>query len=536
MKKKKGTQSVVLHRPVAAKKLIVGGLTVLTLSVGLSIAFAKGVFRSPAPDASPKTTDTGGDAVTTASTPRVLANTGLGLEAISRAAADGKYLFAFFWNTDNDHTVAMKKVFDDATARVTDRVMTVSVRVSDPAQSEVVKKYDLARAPMPLVLAIAPNGAITGGFPTKFEEQELLTALATPATEKCMKALQDNKLVFLCVQNDSTTANEEAMRGVQDFQADERYASGTEIVVLDPRDAAEASFLGNLKIDPQTATAVTAFLVPPGSVLAEYQGATTKEQLIAALQRANTSTANNSAVATTSTPLTFDGAGQGVQAMSQAAADNKYLFAFFWNTDNEQTAAMRKVFEDATAKVADRALTVSIRVGDPAESGIVNKYDLARAPMPLVLAIAPNGAVMGGFPTKYEEQELLDAFSSAGTEKCMKALQDGKLVFLCVQNDSTTSNHAALQGVRDYQADERNANAAEIVMLDPRDAAEASFLGNLKIDPQTATAVTAVLMPPASVIAQYQGATTKEQLIAAVQQANTNRGPDGIGPDGSAIK
>ena len=110
--------------------------------------------------------------------------------------------------------------------------------------------------------------------------------------------------------------------------------------------------------------------------------------------------------------------------MTQAAADNKYLFAFFWNTDNDQTAAMKKVFEDATAKVADRAMTVSVRVSDPAESGIVKKYDLERAPMPLVLAIAPNGAIMGGFPTKFEEQELLNAFSSPGTEKCMKALQE----------------------------------------------------------------------------------------------------------------
>ena len=114
--KKKGTKSVVVDRPVAAKKLIVGGLTVLTLAVGLSIAFAKGVFSSPAPDASAKTTDAAKSAVTTTSTPRILADTGLGLEAISRAAADGKYLFAFFWNTENDHTVAMKRVFDDATA------------------------------------------------------------------------------------------------------------------------------------------------------------------------------------------------------------------------------------------------------------------------------------------------------------------------------------------------------------------------------------------------------------------------------------
>ena len=94
---------------------------------------------------------------------------------------------------------------------------------------------------MPLVLAIASNGAITGGFPTKFEERDLLSAFASPGAEKCLKALQEGKLVLLCVQNDSTTSNREALQGVEDLTADKRYANATEIVVLDPRDEAEAS-------------------------------------------------------------------------------------------------------------------------------------------------------------------------------------------------------------------------------------------------------------------------------------------------------
>jgi hypothetical protein len=262
-------------------------------------------------------------------------------------------------------------------------------------------------------------------------------------------------------------------------------------------------------------------------VIAKYQGATTKEQLIAALQQAKAGSSGSPAVTTASLPPTLEGWAQGLAALSRATADNKYLFAFFWSSDTEQTAAMRKVFAAATAKVADRALTVSIRVTDPAESGIVKKYDLDRAPMPLVLAIAPNGAVTAGFPTKCEEQELLSAFATPGTEKCMKALQDGKLVLLCVQNESTTSNQEALQGVQDFKADERYASATEIVVLDPRDTAEASFLDNLQVDRQTTAAVTALLMPPSSVIAKYQGATTKEQLITALQKATTGPGSDG---------
>jgi hypothetical protein len=139
---------------------------------------------------------------------------------------------------------------------------------------------------MPLVLAIAPNGAITGGFPTQFSEQNLLSAFATPATQQCIKLLQDGKLVFLCVQNDETGMNEEAMQGVKGFATDDRFRAATEIVSLDPSDEAEKPFLKDLQVDPATKTAVTIFLAPPGSPIAVYEGATSKDELVAALQKA----------------------------------------------------------------------------------------------------------------------------------------------------------------------------------------------------------------------------------------------------------
>ncbi len=141
---------------------------------------------------------------------------------------------------------------------------------------------------MPLVLAIAPNGAIMGGFPQKFDEEKLLNAFGSPCTEQCMKNMTDGNLVLLCIQNKSTTLNEEAMKGVNECAKDTRYASATKIVMLDPSDPAEKPFLSDLKIDPETKEAVTAFLAPPGSVIAEFQGATNKEGLIAALQKAST--------------------------------------------------------------------------------------------------------------------------------------------------------------------------------------------------------------------------------------------------------
>ena len=256
--------------------LIAGSLMLLSLTgCGRSAASIEGIQASEVkiqPKAQP------GD---------MLAGSGKGMAAIKQAAAAGKYLFVFFSKADDDQTLSIRKVFDKAMDKAADRAQWTAVNITDSSEKDIVSKFQLDRAPMPLVLAIAPNGAITGGFPTKFEEQELLNAFATPCTEKVMKQLQDGKLVFVCVQNDKTKSNDAALQGIREFKADVRFASATEIVMLDPADPAEASFMADLKIDPKTEEAVTAFLAPPGSAIAEYKGATDKSELIATLQKAS---------------------------------------------------------------------------------------------------------------------------------------------------------------------------------------------------------------------------------------------------------
>ena len=247
------------------------------------------------------------------------------------------------------------------------------------------------------------------------------------------------------------------------------------------------------------------------------------------------SASTDSGKAKDQTGLSVEGSGKGMAAIKQAADAGKYLFMFFSKTDDDQTLAMRKVFDKAMEKVADRAQWVAVNVTDSSEKAIVAKFDLGRAPMPLVLAMAPNGAITGGFPNKFEEKELLDAFVSPVMQKVMKHLQDRKLVFVCVQNDKTKSNDAAMQGVRDFKADARFASATEIVMLDPTDSAEASFLADMKIDPKTEEAMTIFLAPPGSAIAEYKGATDKTELAETLQKASSgcaggSCGPGGCGP------
>lgn len=211
---------------------------------------------------------------------------GSGWAAMERAAEEDKYLFVFFYKVEDEQTKSLRTVFDTALQKVADRADAIAINATDPAEKAIVAKFKVSRAPMPLVLALAPTGAVTGGFPGNFDEAQLLNTFVSPGAAKCLAALQAGKLVFLCLQNEGTTLNGEAMKGVQDFKGDEKYAKATDVIILDPGDPAEASFLKNLKVDLLGDEATTIFMAPPGSVLVQQKGPTGKDGFVKVLDAA----------------------------------------------------------------------------------------------------------------------------------------------------------------------------------------------------------------------------------------------------------
>lgn len=211
--------------------------------------------------------------------------------------------------------------------------------------------------------------------------------------------------------------------------------------------------------------------------------------------------------------------GGAAIAMAQAAHANKYLFLFFYRAQDEPTQAARKTFDAAMAKLADRATSAVVNVTDQQEQTLVVKYRLNRAPMPFVLVVAPNGAVVRGYRSAFSEAQLMSSFASPGQEAALKSLQDGKMTFLCVQNADTAHDAEAMKGVNEFKSDSKYAATTEVITIDPADAAEAEFLRNLGVDPKTPEAVTVLLAPPGKPVGTFKGATDKTVLLASVQSA-----------------
>ncbi len=214
-------------------------------------------------------------------------NDGNGFAAIQLASQANKYLFVFFYENDSEQTRTIRKTFKAAMNKIANDAQWVAVDRNSPSEKKIVQKFQVQTDPMPLVIALAPNGAVTGGFlGQEMNEEKLQDSLASPCMQKCLKALQERKLVFLCAQNKDTKFNVAAMRGVNSFKSDPQFAQFTEIITIDPADAAEKKFIKQLKIDSEPVEAITAFMAPPGMIIGKFEGATNKDMLLATLQRA----------------------------------------------------------------------------------------------------------------------------------------------------------------------------------------------------------------------------------------------------------
>ena len=203
--------------------------------------------------------------------------------AIDRAAKANKYVFLFCWETNDQKTNDAKAVFEPAAAKLADSADVVSIQITDPAEQKIVDQYDLTRSPMPLMLSIAPNGAITKGFSKTFDEKELRTAFVSRCSQLCMRALQDRKLVLICAVNPADPKEPmKAPKCAEDFKADAKYGPTTEIILINTKDQSEASLLKDLKVD-QSQKPIVAFLAPPGVWVGNFDGDAAKDDLVAKL-------------------------------------------------------------------------------------------------------------------------------------------------------------------------------------------------------------------------------------------------------------
>lgn len=205
-----------------------------------------------------------------------------GVEQAGRIASS-TFSYIVFYRHDDELTQAMTQVVRDAVAKQPEAITPRFVQITNPAEAAVVKQFKMSRAPMPLTLVTAPNGAVTGVFRQRVTAEQLAGAFVTPAMSHCMKAMQEGKMVFLALQ---TTPQVTVPQGVADFLNDPQFQERVAVVPVQVGDQAEAKLLTELAIGTGPDQPTVAFFAPPGVVVGTFGAAASKAEIAASLHKA----------------------------------------------------------------------------------------------------------------------------------------------------------------------------------------------------------------------------------------------------------
>ncbi len=224
------------------------------------------------------------------------------------------------------------------------------------------------------------------------------------------------------------------------------------------------------------------------------------------------------------------------KAVRAAAGKNRYAFVTFYKKGDAASNKMLATVKAIQGKLASRADFVTVAVGDTANQPLVKRLAVDRAPIPVALVVAPNGATTGAYqnPKEITSTAVAEAFVSDGQAAVLKAVQSGKLALVCLENGRTKYNKESVAAAEGMKADKALTGVVQLVKIDPSDKAESSFLKMCKVNTASANSQVLMIIPPGRVLGTFDGNTTKAKLMASLQSAmascGSGCGPSGCGP------
>ena len=204
--------------------------------------------------------------------------------AISTAAKQNRYVFVTFYKKNDDASNKMRAAMKTAQGKLSHRADFVSVDVDDPIQQDIVSRYGADQSPIPLTIVVAPNGAITAGFPNEIKNADFSGVFVSDGMADVVKVLQDRKLAVVCIQSSRTKNNKKSLATAEELKADPALGGAVQIVKIDPSDRTESRFMGECKVDVRSTNAQLVVLAPPGKLVGKFDGTATKDTIMASLR------------------------------------------------------------------------------------------------------------------------------------------------------------------------------------------------------------------------------------------------------------
>lgn len=206
--------------------------------------------------------------------------------AITDAATNGQFLLLTFYQAKDTSLSSLSSTIATFKKTSSNKIASFNADISDPANKEIADKYGIPAAQLPFLLVIAPNGVVTGGYPSGSVTADQLkqNVNVSDLMLKVLKPLQEQKVILVALQNATTKMNTESWAGVSDFANDANYKNLVSTVKADPAAAGSQEFIKQCQLVGPVTQATVVILLPPGRIGKVLTGKVTKADILGSLQ------------------------------------------------------------------------------------------------------------------------------------------------------------------------------------------------------------------------------------------------------------
>lgn len=176
-----------------------------------------------------------------------------------------------------------KEMVQSAMKQVEGSVL-VEMDRANAGNADLVARFRVAGAPLPLILLVAPNGVVAGGLMASQASVETLVKLApSPKKTEVLTAVQSGKAVFITAARKGMGAQVKAQESCA--RACGQVGAASFAVLVDMDDPAEAQFLADLKVSPIATDPVTIVVNSLGQITGTFVGPAATSDLVAAANK-----------------------------------------------------------------------------------------------------------------------------------------------------------------------------------------------------------------------------------------------------------
>lgn len=202
---------------------------------------------------------------------------------LEAANKNGNAVFLIVTDPNVTGTDKALEIANKAKAGVTNSTV-LQMNRSDAANAELVTKYRLAGAPLPLILVIAPNGIVSAGYTLNQATPDLLAkAVPSPKKSEVLKTLSDGKSVFIVVTAKSMSGKNNVMNTCQ--QACIEMENNAKMVEVSLDDTREKEFLSELRVQMDAKEPVTYVINSKGQITGTFGDDVNTTTLVASAKK-----------------------------------------------------------------------------------------------------------------------------------------------------------------------------------------------------------------------------------------------------------